>query len=196
MTDRNGGDGWAVWIVGLPGSGKSTLARGVRDSLARRGVDAVLLQMDERRKAYFPEPEYTREEREKAYALFAEEGAALTREGRNVILDGSAYRMSMRRYARGLIPRFAEIFVECDLETAIGRESGRPAGKVMAGLYRKALERRETGRDFDGLGEVVGVDVPFERDPLAEFVIDNTELPRETTLRKTLHFLDTWLASV
>ncbi|WFS61048.1 adenylyl-sulfate kinase [Pseudodesulfovibrio thermohalotolerans] len=195
MTDRGGRRGWAVWIVGLPGSGKSTLARGVRAALAARGVDAMLLQMDERRKAYFPEPTYTAEEREAAYALFAEEAAGLTREGRNIIMDGSAYRVSMRRYARGLIPRFAEIFVHCDLETAMAREAGRPAGQVMANLYRKALERRKTGRSFEGLGEVIGVDVPFEQDPEAEFVIDNTALSREKTLGKTLHFLDTWLAN-
>ncbi|OIQ51674.1 putative bifunctional SAT/APS kinase [Pseudodesulfovibrio hydrargyri] len=195
MADRTG-EGWAIWVVGLPGSGKSTLSRGLRDALQGRGVDAVLLQMDERRKAYFPEPEYTPEERETAYRMFAEEAAGLAREGRNVILDGSAYRVSMRRTAREKIFRFAEIFVHCDLETAMVREASRPAGKVMADLYRKALVRKETGYDFDGLGDVVGVDVPFEQDPLAEFVIDNTELTEEETLRKTLHFVDTWLASV
>lgn len=195
MTGQDG-DGWAVWVVGLPGCGKSALAYGLRDSLRARGVDVELLQMDERRKVYFPEPRYTREERETAYRLFAEEAARLTRAGRNVILDGAAYQVSMRRYARSLIPRFAEIFVRCDLETAMAREAGRPEGKIMAGLYRKALERKETGRDFDGLGEVLGVDVPFEKDPEAEFVIDNTALAKPETLRKTLHFLDTWLASV
>ncbi|EGB13829.1 putative adenylylsulfate kinase [Pseudodesulfovibrio mercurii] len=192
----SGGEGWAIWVVGLPGSGKSTLADGLRDALTARGVDVELLRMDERRKAYFPEPRYTREERETAYRLFAEEAARLVRRGRNVILDGSAYKAAMRRYARALIPRFAEVFVHCGLDTAMAREAGRPAGKVMADLYRKALERRKTGRDFEGLGEVIGVDVPFERDPGAEFVIDNTALTREETLGKTLHFLDTWLASV
>jgi adenylylsulfate kinase len=195
MADRTG-EGWAIWVVGLPGSGKSTLARGLRDALRSRGVDAVLLQMDERRKAYFPEPEYTPEEREAAYRMFAEEAAGLVREGRNVIMDGSAHRVAMRRVARKKIFRFAEIFVECDLETAMAREAARPAGKVMADLYRKALERKETGRYFDGLGDVIGVDVPFERDPLAEFVVDNTGLTREKTLGKSLHFVDTWLASV
>jgi adenylylsulfate kinase len=195
MADRSG-EGWAVWVVGLPGSGKSTLARGLRDALAERGVDAVLLQMDERRKAYFPEPEYTPEEREAAYRMFAEEAAGLVREGRNVILDGSAHKVSMRRVAREKIFRFAEIFVACDLETAMAREAARPAGKVMADLYRKALLRKETGNEFNGLGDVIGVDVPFERDPVAEFVIDNTGLTREETLGKTLHFVDTWLASV
>ena len=192
MTDRRG---WAIWVVGLPGSGKSTLARGLRDRLAERGVSARLLQMDSRRKDYFPNPEYTPEERDKAYALFAEEAAGMTDRGVNVIMDGSAYKASMRRYARGLIARFAEIFVHCDLETAMARESGRPDGAVMAGMYRKALERQRTGRHFEGLGEVIGVDVEFERDPEVEFVVDNSRLTKEQALGKTLHFLDTWLTS-
>ncbi|MBG0789629.1 MAG: adenylyl-sulfate kinase [Desulfovibrionaceae bacterium] len=185
---------WAIWVVGLPGSGKSTLAKGLAAQLRARGTDVVLLQMDARRKAYFPEPTYAPEEREAAYARFADEAAELVAGGRNVIMDGSAYRVSMRRYARERIPRFAEIFVRCGLDQAIRRESGRPEGLVMAGLYEKALRRRETGEPVEGLGEVIGVDVEFEMDEDAEFVIDNTHLAKEETLGKTLHFLDTWLS--
>ena len=185
---------WAIWVVGLPGSGKSSLAESIAARLAAQGTDAVLLQMDARRKAYFPNPTYTPEEREAAYAMFADEAAALVAQGRNVIMDGSAYQTSMRRYARQRIPRFAEIFVRCDLDEAIRRESARPEGLVMAGLYEKALRRRETGEPVDGLGDVIGVDVEFEMDDDAEFVVDNTHLPLDQTLRKTLHFLDSWLA--
>ncbi|MEF2230889.1 MAG: adenylyl-sulfate kinase [Pseudodesulfovibrio sp.] len=187
------GDGWAVWVVGLPGSGKSALARGVHARLEAQGRDVVLLQMDELRRTYVPEPRYTPEEREYAYERFAADAAALAGEGRGVIMDGSAYRVAMRARARRRIARFAEIFVRCDLKEAIRREAGRPQGKVMADLYAKALERQRTGRRFEGLGDVVGVDVPFERDPQAECVIDNTHLTREETLRRALLFLDSWL---
>jgi len=186
-------EGWAVWFVGLPGSGKSALARGVRDHLADRGLDVVLLQMDELRRKYVPEPRYTPEEREFAYARFVDEAAALVREGRGVLMDGSAYRVAMRALARGRIAKFAEVFVQCDLDEAMRREAGRPEGKVMAALYEKALRRRRTGEPCEGLGDVIGVDVPFEMDPAAECVIDNTYLPKAETLRRALHFLDTWL---
>ena len=65
----------------------------------------------------------------------------------------------------------------------------------MAGLYEKALQRKKTGRQFDGLGDVIGVDVEFELDPDAEMIIDNTSLSKKETLGKALHFLDTWLAN-
>ena len=187
--------GWAIWFVGLPGSGKSALARGVRAHLVELGYDPVTMQMDVLRKKYVPEPKYTPEERDFAYAAFVDEAADLVRQGRVVLMDGAAYKRSMRTYARQRIPRFAEVHVQCDLEEAMRREAGRPEGLVMADLYAKALKRRRTGEQFEGLGEVIGVDVEFEVDPGAEFIIDNTRLPKAETLRKTLHFLDTWLGS-
>jgi adenylylsulfate kinase (EC 2.7.1.25) len=188
--------GWAVWFVGLPGSGKSALARGVRDHLLERGVSAVLLEMDKRRTVYFPEPKYTAREREKAYAMFVDEAAELVGQGVNVLMDGSAYKVAMRARARSRIARFAEIFVQCELEEAIRREAGRPQGLVAADLYERALRRKRTGEQFDDLGEVIGVDVPFEVDPHAELIIDNTRLTKEETLGKALHFLDSWLGNV
>jgi len=188
--------GWAIWIVGLPGCGKSSLAKGVLKYLRAQGLNVTLLQMDERRKSYFPHPGYTPDEREKAYAFFVDEATRLVRQGKNVLIDGSAYKRSMRQYARQEISRFAEIFVQCDIAEAIRRESGRPEGLVMAGLYTKALQRKRTGEQFEGLGEVIGVDVEFEVDPEGELVIDNTRLTVKETLGKALHFLDTWLANV
>lgn len=184
---------WAIWVVGLPGSGKSNLARGVTEDLAADGWDVEWLQMDARRKVYFPNPKYTDEEREAAYRMFAEEAASMVEKGQNVVMDGSAYKVAMREYARKLIPRFAEVHVKCTLENAIARESGRPEGLVMAGLYEKALERKRTGRQFEGLGEVIGVDVEFEENPAAEFIIANDDIPKQETRRRTMEFLRGWL---
>lgn len=185
--------GWAIWITGLPGCGKSSLARAVRDALAERGVQADILEMDALRKQWFPEPTYSSEERGMAYALLADEAVALTRRDRNVIIDATAPALAMRRAARSRIPRFAEAHVRCSVETAMRREEARPQGKVMAGLYRKALERKATGRQFEGLGLVPGVDVPFEEDPLAEVVVDGEAQGLEGARDALLNFLARWL---
>ena len=188
--------GWAIWFVGLPGCGKTTLAKGVHEHLYAQGWDVVALQMDKRRKVYFPDPKYTMEEREKAYAMFVDEAAEFVRQGRNVLMDGAAYKVAMRTYARQRIPRFAEIFVRCAMEEAVSREANRPNGAVIADLYSKALRRQRTGEQFEGLGDVIGVDVEFEVDPDAELIIDNSRLTKEETLGKAVHFLDSWLPSV
>jgi len=185
--------GWAIWITGLPGCGKSTLARAVRQALEARAVQAEILEMDARRKAWFPNPSYSAEERRQAYELLVNEAAALTAQGRNVIIDATAPLLAMRRAARERLACFAEIHVRCSAGTAMEREESRPQGKVMAGLYRKALERQATGRQFEGLGQVPGVDVPFEEDPRAEVVLDGEALGVEQACARVLDFLHGWL---
>ncbi len=187
-------EGVAVWVVGLPGSGKSNLAKAVAEALAEWGFDAELLQMDERRKVYFPQPKYNAAEREEAYRLFAEEAAKLVQQGLAVVMDGSAYKVAFREYARSLIPRFCEIYVQCSLATAIARETKRPQGLVKARLYQQALERQATGKPVPGLGEVIGVDTPFEENPRAEFTINNDAIPKQETRERTLAFLRAWLS--
>ncbi len=181
-----------MWFVGLPGSGKTTYSLAIFNALKEISEDARYLSMDERRTAYFPVPDYTEEERTKAYRLFAEEAAIIAAQGTNVIMDGTAPRLYMREYARALVPRFAEIFIRCPLETAINRERVRPDGLVMAGLYDKALKRKEAGIQFEGLGQVIGVDTPFEEDPWAECVI-NSDLESIAQGRdKVLDFIKNW----
>ena len=73
--DEGTSPAWAMWFVGLPGSGKTTYARAVHEALRSAGNDVVYLSMDEKRKDYFPRPEYSSQERVEAYRLFAEEAA-------------------------------------------------------------------------------------------------------------------------
>jgi len=148
--------------------------------------------MDEKRKEYSSTPRYTPEEREKAYQLFAEEAARIANHGTNVIMDGTAPRLTMRQYARRLLPHFAEIYIRCPLQTAIYREESRPEGLVMANLYSKALERKRTGAHTEWLGEVIGVDTPFEDNPAAECVIDSDGVSIEKGRDRVLDFLATW----
>jgi adenylylsulfate kinase-like enzyme len=186
-------DGFALWVTGLPGSGKSSLAAWLAETLRAKGFDAVLLSMDQRRKAYFPEPRYTPEERDTAYRLFAEEAAALAREGKAVVLDATAHKLAYRQHARSLIRRFAEIHVQCSLAIAMAREAARPEGKIMTGLYAKALERQAKGKQFPGLGEVVGVDAPFEEDPAAQCLIVNDAVTKGEAREQAWSWALAWL---
>ncbi|MFW5792622.1 MAG: adenylyl-sulfate kinase [Desulfohalobiaceae bacterium] len=193
MLNHGKGSGWALWFVGLPGCGKSTIAGSVATALEQQGLDVVHHQMDQRRKVYFPTPSYSPEERTQAYALFVDEAAAMVASGKGVLMDAAAHRVAMRERARAVIARFAEIQVDCSLETARKREANRPEGLVMADLYAKALERKRTGRQFENLGQVIGVDVPFEPNPRAELVLDSETLSVEEARDAVLEFLGSWL---
>jgi adenylylsulfate kinase len=148
--------------------------------------------MDKQRRVYFPKPRYTAKERTKAYELFAEDAASTAASGLNVIMDGSAPKLAMREYARSLVPYFAEVYIQCSLEVAMRRESQRQGGQVMADLYQKALDRQQTGRAVEGLGQVIGVDVPFEDNPLAECRVDNDLLSLQEAKEEVLRFLEPW----
>jgi len=185
--------GAALWFTGLPGAGKSTVAGAVLEVLKTRGLDVVHLRMDDRRKHYTPRPMYTARERVEAYRMFVDEAAELVREGRVVLMDGSGSQLDMRRYARGIIERFAEVHLRCGVTTAMKRESARPEGAVMAGLYAKAMKRKATGQKFEGLGQVIGVDVPFEEDPQAELVLDAASLSVDAMRDKVLERFAAWL---
>jgi adenylylsulfate kinase-like enzyme len=177
---------WLIYITGLPGSGKSTIARALLKLLSSRGIEAAYLRLDEIRKEIIPEPQYTEEEREKVYRSYAERGLELFRAGKNVILDATAHRRKWRDLLRDKVDNFLEVHIKCDLETCIKRESERKEGLVMAGLYEKALERKRTGKDFPGLGEVIGVDIPYEESKEADIVIESDKLTPEEAAQEIL----------
>ncbi len=189
IMTKSPASGPAVWFTGLPGSGKSSISRKVSQKLKDQGVNIHYLQMDKRRKVYFPEPDYSSSEREQAYSMFAREAAQLAGKGLFVIMDATAPKKSMRDLARSLIDNFAEIHIDCSLETAMKRESQRPEGLVMADLYKKAQERKRTGKDFPGLGQVIGVDVPFEKDPNAELTIKNDNLTLDQAVDQAMQYI-------
>ncbi len=189
--------GWCVWFVGLPGCGKSSISKRVYEELVKEGWRVVRLEMDVLRKQFFPNPSYTPKERERAYTLFVEEALVHFFQGMGVIMDGTAYKREMRRLAREKMgERFAEVYVKCNIYTAMKRESSREGGLVMAGLYKKALERKQKGTHFPGLGEVIGVDVEFEEDEMCEYVLENDNLSLEEATSRVLSFVRQWLASL
>ena len=175
---------WLIYITGLPGSGKSTIARALLKLLNSRKVEAAYLRLDEIRKEIAPEPHYTEEEREKVYQIYAERGLELFRKGKNVIMDATAHRKKWRDSVRTQVKNFLEVYIKCDLDTCIKRESERKEGQVMADLYKKALERKKTGKDIAGLGEVIGIDVSYEENERVEVKIESNKLlPKEAAER-------------
>jgi adenylylsulfate kinase-like enzyme len=167
---------FAVWLTGLPGSGKSTIA----GELMKILNNAEYLRLDEIRKKFVKEPKFTDEERELVYSKFIDEGVSKIGRGRNVVYDATANKLKWRSEARRKIRDFIEVYVKCALESCVERESARSGGLVMADLYKKALERKRTGKQIEGLGKVVGVDVPFEENKSAEIEIDSEKMkPKE-----------------
>ncbi len=161
---------WVMWFTGLPGCGKTTIANRVSEILSEKGVRARILQLDEIRRAITPQPRYTEEERDIVYASLAYMGKLLADEGVNVIIDATANRRRYRDFARGLVPNFAEVFIQAPLSVCIEREAKRKAKFSPKNIYQKATDEKAT---------VPGVNVVYEEPLSPEIAVDTTSMNLE-----------------
>ncbi len=162
------GEGFAVWITGLPASGKSTLAKALKNELESRGVSAAVLESDELRKILTPYPRYDSRERDIFYGAVAHIGKILTDHGVPVIIDATANRRAYRDRARRDIGRFLEVFVDCPLSVCMARDP--------KGIYRKGREGIASG--VPGLQEV------YEPPESPDVVVKGDEEPPTLAARR------------
>jgi adenylylsulfate kinase len=166
--------GFGIWLTGLPASGKTTLARGVAHRLRERGIPTQVLDSDQLRRVLTPQPSYTRGERDWYYGVMVYIGRLLTQNGVNVAFAATANRRSYRNRAREAIARFAEVYIQCSLETCMARDDKR--------IYEKALKGEAT--------TVPGLQVPYEPPRHAEIVVDTESLTAEEGVRLILNRLE------
>ena len=185
---------FAVWITGLPGAGKSTISAELIKQLSAAGVTVDYLRLDAIRKRLVAVPRYDDAERDYVYSKLAAIAAEEYEKGMSVLIDATAHKRSYRDAARNRIKDFVEVNIKCDLDTCIDRESHRPGGLVAADLYNKALERKKgssyakASEDRQGIGEVVGVDVPFE-EGTPDIVIDSAVNTPDESAKKIFSFM-------
>ncbi len=155
--------GFVIWITGLPSSGKTTLAKNLREQLDQRQIPTVILDSDDLRAVLTPNPAYTEEERDWFYKVIAYLAAFLAKNGINVLIAATAHRRHYRDQAREQTGRFAEVYVQCQLETCKERDP--------KGIYALA-----------GSGEaqsVPGVGVKYEPPLKPEATVDTTNASPE-----------------
>lgn len=151
--------GFVLWLVGRPASGKSTLARLLHQQLAEVGVVSCVLDSDEVRAILTPQPTYSDAERDWFYRTLVDLAALLSRNGVAVLIAATGQRQAYRAAAYQQIPTFAEIYVQCSLDTCRARDP--------KGLYAKAQAGLVT--------QLPGVDARFEP-PQAPALILDTEV--------------------
>jgi adenylylsulfate kinase len=173
---------WVVWLTGLPGSGKTSIASELVKLLH---IPVEMLRLDEFRKKLVPEPQYTEGERDLVYNAVGVMASLLAAHGVNVVIDATAHRRKWRDRARGQIPSFCEVYVRCPLDVCMKRESQREDNLIVSNMYKKALERKEKLErrepvEKSEVGDVIGVDVPYEEPEHPELIIDSDKTtPKE-----------------
>lgn len=180
---------FVVWLTGLPGSGKSAVARELLALFGKQKIACEYLKLDKFRKMIVRRPRYDVEERELVYSVLVENAIELSHKKKNVLIDATGYKKEWRDQLRKKAPNFVEVFIKCPLKVCIRREARRPSSLIMHGIYKKALERKKKKKKYAHLGEVVGVDVPYEENLRAELVLESNRLSAKQAAAVLFHYL-------
>jgi len=155
---------FAVWLTGLPASGKSSIARALEALLAGRGVRAVVLESDDLRRLFTPEPRYDAPERDRFYKALADLARLLAGDGAPVLVAATANLRAYRDRARAGIPRFLEVFVDCPLPVCRARDP--------KGIYRRSAA--------GSAPNVPGISAPYEPPLRPEVTVNGERDPAES----------------
>lgn len=177
-------EGWVVWITGLPGSGKSTVAQHFLKILEKNKVSAQYLQLDAIRKIIAPEPKYDENERDFVYRSLIITAKFLSENGINVIIDAGGHRKIWRDLAKSEIKKFLEVYLKCPLEIYIERETNRKSDLIERELYKKAKERLQSGKKFEGIGQVPGIDVKYEETENPDLILESNKIGSKECAQK------------
>ncbi len=160
MNLGNTSTGFTVWFTGMSGSGKSTLSQGLANRLKRLGKTVDILDGAEVGQMLSIGGAQTKDERN-AEARKLTWVCKLVTRGGGVIFQSaieSPYRET-RDEARRQIGRFAEVFVECPIDTLIQRD--------RSGKYKRALAGE--------LKNLVGISEPYEPPTHPEVIVDTSK---------------------
>lgn len=163
-----GGEGFAVWLTGLPSSGKTVLAFELKKQLEAQGVSAQILDSDELRKRLTPRPRYTDRKRDGFYSMVVLLAELLTGNGVNVLVAATAPRRAYRDEARSRIRRFAEVYVDCPQDVCRARDP--------KGLWRRAADGEIT--------TLPGAGVLYEAPASPEVRVDTATLSVAASVRR------------
>lgn len=174
MTMDESSRAFAIWLTGLPASGKTTIAAALTPKLEAMGCLVEVLESDAVRRVLTPDPTYSDAERDLFYRALAFTGARLVAHGVTVIFDATAGKRAYRDFARGLIPKFIEVAVECPLDLAMRRD--------YKGTYQQGLRGDTT--------TVPGLQVPYEPPLNPEVRIDAATIQAPAAAEMVLRYLN------
>jgi len=102
-----------ILVCGLPGSGKTVLSK----KLANK-IDSIYLNTDIVRKRLFETPAYTNDEKEKIYSRMLDMADFALKQGKDVVLDGTFYKESLRKSAVSIAKNNSEKYLIVESQAA------------------------------------------------------------------------------
>lgn len=167
------GQGFTVWMTGLPSSGKSTLAELLAKELQGKGFPVVNLDGDEVRKRLSKGLGFSKEDRDENIRRISYVARVASDMGGVAITSAISPYRAIRDEARAEIPNFLEVFVSCPVEVCIERD--------VKGMYKKALAGEIKG--------FTGIDDPYEEPLNPELVVHTDKETEQESIDKLLEAL-------
>jgi adenylyl-sulfate kinase len=168
------GQGFTVWLTGLPASGKTEIATRLEESLLERGLEAERIDEGEIRDQFLPGVGFDRQAWEGLIRFLGSVCNLLTRNGAVAVASTVSPYRDTRNALRSQIGRFVEVYVKCPAEVCEKRD--------RTGNYERA--RRGEHKGF------TGVDAPYEEPVQPEILLDAEHEDVETSVRTILRTLE------
>ena len=165
MTGENTGPGVVLWITGLSGAGKSVIARRTFEILKSRAPNVVLVDGDEFRAVLGDDLRHHPEDRLRNAYRIARFCRFLSGQGIHVVCATMSLFHECRAWNRAHLPAYCEVYVRVPLDVVVARDP--------KGLYGRALAGQ--------IGDVVGVNLPFEEPSDPDLIVDNREPTEDFT---------------
>ncbi|MEE8403036.1 MAG: AAA family ATPase [Candidatus Hydrothermarchaeaceae archaeon] len=162
-----------VLVCGLPATGKSTVARNIA-----RKLKAAVLRTDIIRKQLFEMPTYTSEEKKLVYKAMFLVVEYLLRSDRNVVLDGTFYKRSLRHQVYDISKRTGAklVVIECKA----------PGDSIKRRMDRRARRKNEPSDADHEIYKKIKTDFePIKREHIAL----DTEKSPQSSLEEALRYL-------
>ena len=181
MAPERPGDGFCLWLTGLPSSGKTTISRELAPRLAALGWRVELLDGDEVRRGLSSDLGFDRASREQHAKRVTLVAKLLARNGVIAIVALISPYATSRAQARKEVGRFVEVYIRTPVEVCEQRD--------VKGLYQKARAGQIHG--------FTGVDDPYEVPEHPDITVDTTRMTPGESATYLLHELERlgWLES-
>lgn len=165
-----------IWLYGLSGAGKTTLATALAAELDRRGIARLLLDGDTLRSGLSSDLDFSPAGRLENIRRTAALARLACSQGITVIAALITPTQALRSLARDIIQPlpFAEVYLDCDYETAARRD--------VKGLYAKAAAGR--------LSHFTGQDAPFEPPNQPDLCLATASQSSAECLQQLIDFVD------
>ncbi|RZU29029.1 adenylyl-sulfate kinase [Edaphobacter modestus] len=164
---RTDARGFTLWLTGMSGSGKTTISEILQNRFSLIGRKVTLLDGDAVRKHLCADLGFARRDREENIRRLGQICYNMAGHGVDSMVAAITPYRSLRKEMREKLPRYVEIYIECEMDVLVARD--------VKGLYRKAL-----------IGEIdnfTGVSDIYETPDTPEITVNTSSETVEASVR-------------